>query len=76
MDYRQPFNGLKVALQGSLLFFALQMLWEWVTSNHSCILGAGIAIPGSPYRGQNWKIGKMTFVGSKNALLGVPLKTI
>ena len=29
-----------------------------------------IAIPGSPYRGQNWKIRKMTFWGSKNAFLG------
>ena len=35
-----------------------------------------LAIPGSPYRGQNWKIGKMTFLGSKNAFLGVPLGTI
>ena len=35
-----------------------------------------VAIPGSPFRGQNWKIGKMTFLGSKNAFLGVPLGTI
>ena len=35
-----------------------------------------IAIPASPYRGQNWKVGKMTFLGSKNAFLGVPLGTI
>ena len=31
-----------------------------------------LAIPGSPYRGQNWKIRKMTFLGSKNAFLGGP----
>ena len=35
-----------------------------------------IAIPGSPYRGQNGKIRKMTFLGSKNAFLGVALGTI
>ena len=34
------------------------------------ILGARIAIPGSPYRGQNWKIRKMTFLGSKSAFFG------
>ena len=34
------------------------------------------AIPGSPYRCQNWRIRKMTFLGSKNAFLGVPLGTI
>ena len=36
----------------------------------------GFSIPWSPYRGQNWKIRKMTFLGVKNAFLGVPLGTI
>ena len=36
--------------------------------------GRSVAIPGSPHRGQNWKIGKMTFLGSKNAFLGSPLE--
>ena len=35
-----------------------------------------LTIPGSPYRGQNWKIWKMKIWGSKNALFGVPLRTI
>ena len=33
-------------------------------------LEAGVAIPGSPYRGQNWKIGKMRFLGSKMPFWG------
>ena len=38
-------------------------------------LWTNLAIPGSPHRGQNWKIRKMTF-GVKNCLFGVPLGTI
>ena len=36
---------------------------DWIT----CLV-----IPGSPYRGQNWRIGKLTFLGSKDAFFGGP----
>ena len=45
-------------------------------TDHQTPLCVSIAIPGSPYRGQNGKSRKMTFSGSKNAFLGVPLGTI
>ena len=53
---------------------------DWCAENTTVIIQNTyktiVAIPGSPYRGQNWKIGKMTFLGSKNAFWGVLLGTI
>ena len=42
---------------------------------YNLVFLTAIAVPGSPYRGQNGKIGKMTFLGSKKCLFwGSPLE--